>query len=39
MPLLELDDGTRLSQSMAIIEFLDGTPAPPLLPAEPRARW
>jgi len=39
VPLLELDDGTRLSQSMAIIEFLDEThPAPPLLPAEPRAR-
>lgn len=39
VPLLELNDGTRLSQSMAIIEFLDEThPAPPLLPAEPRAR-
>lgn len=39
VPLLELDDGTRLSQSMAIIEYLDEThPAPPLLPAEPLAR-
>ncbi|MDP2262262.1 MAG: maleylacetoacetate isomerase [Hydrogenophaga sp.] len=34
VPLLELDDGTRLSQSMAIIEYLDEThPAVPLRPA------
>ncbi len=34
VPVLEMDDGTRLSQSMAIIEFLDETfPAVPLLPA------
>jgi maleylacetoacetate isomerase/maleylpyruvate isomerase len=39
VPLLELDDGTRLSQSMAIIEFLDETHhSPPLLPSEPLAR-
>jgi maleylacetoacetate isomerase len=32
VPLLELDDGTRLSQSLAIIEFLDETlPATPAL--------
>lgn len=35
VPLLELDDGTRLSQSMAIIEYLDEVhPAPALLPAD-----
>ncbi len=34
VPLLELEDGTRLSQSMAIIEYLDDThPEPALLPA------
>lgn len=39
VPLLELDDGQRLSQSMAIIEYLDEAhPQPPLLPAEPLAR-
>lgn len=39
VPLLELADGTRLSQSMAIIEYLDEThPAPALLPADPVAR-
>ena len=39
VPLLELDDGARLSQSMAIIEYLDEThPAPPLLPADPLGR-
>jgi len=33
VPLLELDDGTRLSQSMAIIEYLDETyPEPALVP-------
>jgi maleylacetoacetate isomerase/maleylpyruvate isomerase len=35
VPLLELDDGTRLSQSMAIIEYLDETdPEPALLPPD-----
>jgi maleylacetoacetate isomerase/maleylpyruvate isomerase len=39
VPLLELDDGTRLSQSMAIIEFLDETQAgPALLPADALGR-
>jgi maleylacetoacetate isomerase len=39
VPLLELDDGTRLSQSMAIIEFLDDLyPAPALLPADALGR-
>ena len=39
LPLLELDDGTRMSQSMAIIEYLDEThPQPPLLPADPLGR-
>ena len=39
VPLLELDDGTRLTQSMAIIEYLDEThPEPPLLPREPLGR-
>ncbi len=33
LPTLELDDGTRLSQSLAIIEYLDEThPAKPLIP-------
>ena len=39
VPVLELDDGTRLSQSLAIIDYLDHLrPAPALLPAEPLAR-
>lgn len=39
VPLLELDDGQRLSQSMAIIEYLDEThPEPPLLPADALSR-
>ncbi|MFP5466368.1 MAG: maleylacetoacetate isomerase [Gammaproteobacteria bacterium] len=39
VPLLELDDGTRLSQSMAIIEYLDEQyPEPALLPADPLGR-
>ena len=39
VPLLELDDGTRLTQSMAIIEYLeDMQPAPALLPADPLGR-
>ena len=39
VPTLELDDGTRLTQSLAIIEWLDEThPAPPLLPTDPLQR-
>ena len=39
VPMLELDDGQRLSQSMAIIEYLDEThPEPALLPADPLGR-
>jgi maleylacetoacetate isomerase len=39
VPMLELADGTRLSQSMAIIEYLDEThPAPPLVPRDPLDR-
>ena len=39
VPLLELDDGQRLSQSMAIIEYLDEThPQPALLPADAAGR-
>ncbi|MFM9827357.1 MAG: maleylacetoacetate isomerase [Sphingomonas sp.] len=39
VPALELDDGTVLTQSVAIIEWLDETmPAPPLLPADPLTR-
>jgi maleylacetoacetate isomerase len=39
VPALVLDDGQWLTQSMAIIEFLDEThPEPPLLPREPLAR-
>jgi maleylacetoacetate isomerase/maleylpyruvate isomerase len=35
VPVLELDDGTRLSQSMAIIEYLDEVyPEPPLVPSD-----
>ncbi len=35
VPVLELDGGVRLAQSMAIIEYLDETHAtPPLLPAD-----
>jgi maleylacetoacetate isomerase/maleylpyruvate isomerase len=38
VPMLEID-GHNLSQSMAIIEYLDETrPEPPLLPEEPLAR-
>ena len=38
VPALEID-GLVLTQSLAIIEYLDETrPAPPLLPAEPAAR-
>lgn len=39
VPTLVTDDGAALSQSMAIIEYLDEThPAPALLPADPLAR-
>ena len=41
VPALALDDGTVLTQSLAIVEYLDETkPTPPLLPAsaEQRAR-
>ena len=39
VPTLELDDGQRLGQSLAIIEWLDEThPQPALLPADPLAR-
>ncbi len=39
VPALTLDDGTTLTQSLAIIEWLDEThPSPPLLPADPLRR-
>jgi maleylpyruvate isomerase len=39
VPSLELDDGTVLTQSLAIIEWLEEThPKPPLLPADPILR-
>jgi maleylpyruvate isomerase len=39
VPSLVLDDGTVLTQSMAIIDYLDEThPEPPLLPKNPLAR-
>ncbi len=39
VPALELDDGSVLAQSVAIIEYLDEIhPNPPLLPAEPLSR-
>ncbi len=39
VPALALDDGPVLTQSLAIIEYLDEThPAPPLLPVDPAAR-
>jgi len=39
VPSLLLDDGTVLTQSPAIIDYLEEThPAPPLLPADPVAR-
>ena len=39
VPTLELDDGQALSQSMAIIEYLDEThPEPPLLPRDAMGR-
>ncbi len=39
LPSLELDDGTRLIQSLAIIEYLDAKyPEPRLIPADPLLR-
>ena len=39
LPTLELDDGTRLNQSLAIIEYLDEKhPQPPLIPKDSLAR-
>ncbi len=39
VPVLETDDGRRLIQSLAIIEYLDERhPEPPLLPADPAAK-
>ncbi len=39
VPSLELDDGSVLTQSLAIIEWLEEThPKPPLLPSEPVRR-
>src|ERR1700721_2704178 len=39
VPALALDDGTVLTQSAAIIEYLDEShPEPPLLPKTPLAR-
>lgn len=39
VPTLELDDGRLLTQSLAIIEYLDETnPEPPLLPRDPFER-
>jgi maleylpyruvate isomerase len=39
VPVLELDDGTMLTQSLAIIEYLDEThPEPPLLPRDAKGR-
>jgi maleylpyruvate isomerase len=39
VPALELDDGTLLTQSLAILEWLEEThPEPPMLPGDARAR-
>ncbi len=39
VPVLELDDGRLLTESMAIVEYLEDThPQPPLLPRDPYAR-
>jgi maleylacetoacetate isomerase len=39
VPTLIADDGTSLTQSLAILEYLDETqPEPPLLPKDPRGR-
>lgn len=39
VPVLELEDGTHMAQSLAIIEYLDEAhPEPPLLPSDPKGR-
>ncbi|MEM7729780.1 MAG: maleylacetoacetate isomerase [Pseudomonadota bacterium] len=39
VPTLELEDGTTLTQSLAILEWLEEThPTPPLLPSDPLGR-
>ena len=39
LPMLELDDGTQLIQSLAILDYLDATfPEPSLMPSEPTLR-
>ncbi len=39
VPVLELEDGTQLSQSLAIIDYLDAIrPSPAILPTEPLDR-
>lgn len=39
VPVLELDDGRHITQSLAILSYLDETiPEPPLLPTDPFAR-
>ena len=39
VPVLELKDGTRLSQSLAVIDYLEALyPDPAILPADPLAR-
>jgi maleylacetoacetate isomerase len=39
LPTLQLDDGTAIAQSLAIMEYLDEThPQPPLLPRDPVGR-
>ncbi|MCM2563113.1 maleylacetoacetate isomerase [Lutimaribacter sp. EGI FJ00015] len=39
VPTLVLDDGTALTQSMAILDYIDTAwPEPPLYPADPRER-
>ncbi len=35
VPVLELQDGTRLTQSLAILDYLDTIAAPKLVPADP----
>lgn len=37
VPVLELDDGTQISQSMAILRYLDRIASPALLPDDPVA--
>jgi maleylpyruvate isomerase len=39
VPVLELDDGTLITQSLAVLEWLEETrPTPPILPADPIER-